>query len=119
MVTWTAPPAGTVELALVVTDPDADDFVHYAVAGLPPTAGQIGGGLTYAGGREGLNSFGQPGWGAPCPPGSGDTHTYRWTLWALSQQNELPDGFTGDDLVATAFATGFASAQLSGTYTRI
>ena len=39
---WTAPPAGTVEMALLVTDDDADGFVHWAVAGIPPTAGEVG-----------------------------------------------------------------------------
>ncbi len=34
---WVAVPTGTAELALVVTDSDADDFVHWVVAGMDPT----------------------------------------------------------------------------------
>src|SRR5947209_2328748 len=32
---WANVPAGTVELALTMTDPDADNFVHWVVAGIP------------------------------------------------------------------------------------
>jgi Raf kinase inhibitor-like YbhB/YbcL family protein len=118
LVAWTTPPPGTLELALMVTDPDAGDFVHWAVAGIPATAGQIGAGAVVPGAREGTNDFGNPGWGGPCPPSPGETHTYRWTLYALDQQNQLPEGFAGTDLQTLAFDTAFASTQLSGTYTR-
>ena len=119
LVAWTTPPAGTVELALVVTDNDAEDFVHYAVAGIPATAGQIGAGAVVPGGYEGTNDFGNPGWGGPCPPAAGETHTYRWTLYALAQQTELPDGYQGTELQTLAMETAFASTQLTGTYTRV
>ena len=33
---WTGVPSGTVELAVVVRDVDAEGFVHWVVAGLPP-----------------------------------------------------------------------------------
>jgi Raf kinase inhibitor-like YbhB/YbcL family protein len=113
---WTAPPSGTVELALLVTDDDADGFVHWAVAGIDPTAGEVGEGGTIIGAVEGRNDFGNPGWGGPCPPSG--THTYRFTLYALGQQAELPDDFTGDDLEAVANSTSLAVAETTGTYTR-
>ena len=94
---WSAPPAGTVELALLVTDDDAGGFVHWAVAGIPPTAGEVGEGAQITGAIEGRNDFGDPGWSGPCPP-AGAPHTYRFTLYALSQQAELPEDFTGADL---------------------
>ena len=118
LIAWTAPPAGTVELALVVSDNDAEDFVHYAVAGMPATAGQLGAGAVVPGSFEGTNDFGDPGWGGPCPPTPGTTHTYRWTLYALAQQTELPEGFAGRELQSLAMDTAFASTQLTGTYTR-
>lgn len=117
LVAWTSPPAGTVELALVVTDPDAEEFVHYAVAGIPATAGQIGAGVDLPGAFDGLNDFGSRGWGGPCPP-AGETHTYRWTLYALTQATDLAQGFAGSDLLNLAFENAFASAELTGTYTR-
>lgn len=116
--TWTAPPAGTVELALVVTDDDAEDFVHQAVVGIPPTAGEIGEGGQITGATEGVNGFGEVGWSGPCPPELGEAHTYRWTMYALAQQSELPTGFTGLDVLTMSMDTGFASAQVTGAYTR-
>src|SRR5918995_277802 len=38
---WSGVPVGTVELALVVRDPDADGFVHWVVAGLPAATGGL------------------------------------------------------------------------------
>jgi Raf kinase inhibitor-like YbhB/YbcL family protein len=117
MISWTAPPAGTVEMALLMIDESAD-FVHWAVVGIPPTAGQKPEGTPFAGGAiEGKNSFGNLGYQGPCPP-AGAAHTYRFTLYALSQQAELPDAFTGQDLEPVAEAAALAVADVSGTYAR-
>jgi Raf kinase inhibitor-like YbhB/YbcL family protein len=116
-ISWTAPPAGTVELALLVVDDDAGGYVHWAVAGIPPAAGETPEGEGFPGALEGINSFGKTGYGGPCPP-SGATHTYRFTLYALGQQSELPDGFTGQDLETFVEPTAIAVAEVLGTYTR-
>lgn len=117
LLTWTAPPPGTVELALLVTDDDAAGYVHWVVAGIPPTAGEKSEGATIAGAVEGVNDSGVSGWSGPCPP-AGGPHTYRFTMYALGQQAELPDGFTGADLAAIAAPAATAIAELTGTYTR-
>jgi Raf kinase inhibitor-like YbhB/YbcL family protein len=116
-ITWTAPPAGTVELALLAVDDDAGGYVHWAVAGIPPTAGGTAEGATFAGAVEGENGFGKIGYGGPCPP-TGATHTYRFTLYALDQQPELPAGFTGKDLENVTATASLAVAETVGTYTR-
>ncbi|MBA3606142.1 MAG: hypothetical protein H0W46_09260, partial [Acidimicrobiia bacterium] len=54
-VQWTAPPAGTVELVLLVTDDNAEGFIHHAVAAIPPTAGEVGESGQITGAFEGLN----------------------------------------------------------------
>ena len=79
---WTAPPAGTRSLALLVDDPDAPGgtFVHWRAVGISPRAGSIA-----AGGRfrhEGENSAGSRGWTPPCPP-PGPAHRYRFVLRAV------------------------------------
>jgi len=117
LLTWTAPPAGTVEMALLVTDDDADGYVHWAVARIPPTAGEKGEGATITGATEGANDFGDVGWGGPCPP-AGEPHTYRFSLYALSQQAELADDFTSEDLLELADSTAIAVAEVTGTYSR-
>jgi len=113
---WTAPPRGTVELALLVTDDDAADFVHWAVAGIPPRAGGVGQGAAIDGAIEGQTSFGETGWGGPCPP-SGE-HTYRFSLYALSQQAEVADGFAAADLQVYTDTSSLAVAEVTGTYQR-
>jgi Raf kinase inhibitor-like YbhB/YbcL family protein len=113
---WTAPPRGTVELALLVTDDDAADFVHWAVAGIPPRAGGVGQGAAIDGAIEGQTSFGETGWGGPCPP-SGQ-HTYRFSLYALSQQAEVADGFAAADLQVFTDTSSLGVAEVTGTYQR-
>ena len=98
-------------------DDDADGYVHWAVSGILPTAGEKGEGATITGAFEGVNDSGIVGWSGPCPP-VGDPHTYRFTLYALGQQAELPEGFTGAELAAVAEPAAIAVAELTGTYSR-
>ena len=113
---WTAPPAGTVELALLVTDDDAGGFVHWAVAGIAPTASGVAEGTPIPGAIEGVTSFGETGWGGPCPPSG--THTYRFSLYALSQQTEVAEGFGAADLAVYTDSASLAVAEVTGTYER-
>jgi Raf kinase inhibitor-like YbhB/YbcL family protein len=79
---WTAPPAGTHSLSLIVVDPDVPSgrFVHWSASGIPPRAGGVGQGNHFA--HEGTNGFGKRGWGPPCPP-RGRSHRYLFVLNAL------------------------------------
>jgi Raf kinase inhibitor-like YbhB/YbcL family protein len=113
---WTGMPEGTVELILVVDDPDANGFVHWIIVasadepGLPraiPAATQ-----TY---RQGTNSFGRVGWSGPCPPSG--THHYRLKLTALAAATGLSGRFTDSEVRdALAKATVLGQAVLTGTY---
>ncbi len=85
--TWTAPPAGTVELALLTVDDDAGGYVHWAVTGIPPAAGASPRGRRSPAPRR-ARTLRQLGYGGPCPPPGHPP--YRFTLYALDQQPELP-----------------------------
>jgi Raf kinase inhibitor-like YbhB/YbcL family protein len=113
---WTAPPQGTVELALLVTDDDAADFVHWAVAGIAPQAGGVAQGGKIPGAVEGESSFGETGWSGPCPPSG--KHTYRFALYALSQQAEVGRGFAPADLQVYTRTSSLSVAEVTGTYAR-
>lgn len=119
LLTWTAPPEGTVELALVVSDESSDPigFVHWVVIDLPPEAGSFGGTEPAMVGVAALNSFGQAGWGGPCPPDAAP-HTYRFALYALEAELTVAqDAATIDVLTAIdGAATGVAS--FTATYQR-
>jgi len=110
---WSGVPADTVELALVVRDPDADGFVHWVVAGLPAATGGLAKGKPPAGATQALNDFGRAGWAGPCPPS--DVHHYDFRIYALSARSGVAaDTAAAEaaDLVETAPA--LASAALSG-----
>lgn len=54
---WLGAPAEAVEMAIVVTDTDADNFVHWVIAGLDPTDPFIGENSIPIGAIEGTNDF--------------------------------------------------------------
>jgi Raf kinase inhibitor-like YbhB/YbcL family protein len=120
-ITWLSPPADAVELALIVEDPDANNFVHWVIAGLDPLNPALPEGSPPVGAIEGANSFStaanpQVGWSGPCPP-AGTTHTYRFTLYALDQQTELPTGTPAADLKAFIENASIEAAQITAKYT--
>ncbi|MEO7397632.1 MAG: YbhB/YbcL family Raf kinase inhibitor-like protein, partial [Ilumatobacteraceae bacterium] len=89
---WLGTPADAVEMALVVIDIDADNFVHWVIAGLDPTNPFVEENSTPVSAIED-----DEGWRGPCPP-TGTTHHYRFTLYALAEHIELPSGSTAADL---------------------
>ncbi|WP_117000762.1 YbhB/YbcL family Raf kinase inhibitor-like protein [Desertimonas flava] len=117
LIEWAEPPAGTTELALTVIDEDANGYVHWAVFGLPATAGSIGGGTTLDAGTEGRNSRSGTGWTGPCPP-AGTSHQYRVTLHFLDQQLEETADAAPSALVAAIRALTFDEVSITGTYQR-
>jgi Raf kinase inhibitor-like YbhB/YbcL family protein len=109
-------PAGTVELVLVVTDQDAAGFVHWVVGGIAPGAPSFPQGGLPAGAVEAPNSSGTTAWFGPCPP-AGTSHTYDFTVYALTQASGLgPTSSTADLDAALALTT--STAAVTGTYTR-
>lgn len=95
---WTGVPVGTQSLVLIVDDPDAPDpaapkmtWVHWILYNLPPDARDLPEGMAVSrlpsGTLQGLNDWGRPGYGGPCPPVG--THRYFHKLFALDVR--LPD----------------------------
>ncbi len=113
--TWSGVPVGTAELALVMHDPDAGGFVHWVVAGIPPTTSELGEELP-AGAIAGRNDFGRSGYAGSCPP-SGN-HGYVFTLFALSAPLELSGDVTARAVRQGAADRTLATAELLGTYRR-
>jgi Raf kinase inhibitor-like YbhB/YbcL family protein len=115
---WRGLPAGSVELVLVVHDPDAG-FTHWTAYGIPASSG---GGLAPdgkwpAGTKYGENSAGEDGWTPPCPPEGDDPHHYTFTLYALKTATGLEDGASPDD-VRAKLAGALGRGTFTGTYRR-
>ncbi|MEO5902050.1 MAG: YbhB/YbcL family Raf kinase inhibitor-like protein [Ilumatobacteraceae bacterium] len=111
---WSAGPAGTVEIAITMSDDQARSFVHWAIAGLDPGATSIPEGGVLPGVVQGINGSGTPGYTGPCPP-AGQTHTYELTIHFLGSQIELGDGAAGADMLLAINAATIARAVVTGT----
>ena len=109
---WTMPPAGTVELAVVVRDVDAEGFVHWVIAGIDPDTGGVAEATPPAGSVEASNDFGRPGWAGPCP--TDDTHHYDIRVYALAHPSGIAPGQPGAEAAAAIqSAPALMSAVLS------
>ena len=110
-------PEGTVALAVLMTDPDADGWVHWAAANLPAGDVPDNAGVALADSIvQGLNSFGTVGYGGPTPPSG--THTYVVTVYALREELPLENGFSQDALTDALDGRVLAQAQLTAQYSK-
>jgi Raf kinase inhibitor-like YbhB/YbcL family protein len=122
--TWTAAPAGTRSLALIVEDPDAPahTWIHWVLYDIPPGERGLPEGVGHtaklsAGTRQGTNDFGNTGYGGPCPP-PGAPHRYFFRIYALDSSVALDAGATAADLRRAMRGHVVAEAELMGRYGR-
>jgi Raf kinase inhibitor-like YbhB/YbcL family protein len=110
-------PSQAKSLALVVDDPDAPggDWIHWLVWDINPSTLEIAEGKVPVEATEGATSFGQTGYGGPCPP-AGSPHHYHFKLYALDAKLNLPTRTTKSDLEAAINGHILAQAELVGAY---
>ena len=110
---WRGMQPGAAEQAIVMTDADANNFVHWLVVGIAPTLTNLDPSNIPDGAIVGQNSGGTSGYVGPCPPGG--RHTYYITLYSL----RAPSGVTGSTPPAEALvainAVQMESVGVSGT----
>jgi Raf kinase inhibitor-like YbhB/YbcL family protein len=116
---WSGVPHDAKEIALLVEDPDAPGgtFVHWTIFGIDPGTRGLAEGQVPAGAKEGETSFGDEGYGGPCPP-KGATHKYVFSVYALRERLDLPQGVSPKELRAAIGRTALASGTLTGRYGR-
>ncbi len=112
--TVTGLPEGTVELTVIVHDPDApvpQGFTHWVLHGLAP-ADTVE--VTAAAGRGGPNSLGETTYAGPFPPrGHGQHHYYFW-VYALRRPVTGAPG--REEFLAEYADDVIEQARLVGTY---
>ena len=118
-------PAAAKSLALIVDDPDAPDpaaptrvWVHWIVYNLPPTTKELPGAVPVnalpGGTRMGVNDWGKPSYGGPCPPIG--RHRYFFKLYALDTVLSDVDRPSKAALEKAMQGHVIGTATLLGTY---
>lgn len=136
---WEGAPAGTKSFALIADDPDAPGgtWVHWLIYGIATNVTEITEGqdkmetLSWAAFdsntqtvkdvktiHQGVNSFGNFGYGGPCPPRGHGMHHYHFRLYALDVESQLASGVKRQHLEAAMKGHILAQAELVGTYQR-
>jgi Raf kinase inhibitor-like YbhB/YbcL family protein len=124
--TWTAPPEGCVELALICDDPDAPrgEWVHWVIYGIGADVGELPEELPKDGkltepvaAIQGENDSLKIGYNGPCPP-PGPAHRYVFKLYALNEKVNLEPGATKAELLMAMEGKIAAKARLTGKFGR-
>ena len=118
---WRDPPDGTRSFAVICHDPDAPlvkpgsyGFSHWVLYGLPGSTTSLEEGSGQ--GVQGVNDFGNSGYGGPKPPpGHGIHHYYFWVL-ALDRELDLEPGLDLTGLLERIEPHVLGMNRLVGTY---
>jgi Raf kinase inhibitor-like YbhB/YbcL family protein len=94
--------------------------VHWMAWNIPPNVTNVEAGEEPAGAVVGTNSFGDAGYGGPCPPEGDEPHRYEFAVFGISGDptSELNAGASVDDLYAAIECCVEARGRLDGTYAR-
>ena len=120
---WSNVPGGTKSFALICHDPDAPlvkpgtyGFVHWVLYGMPGSMSGLPEAVEdYV---QGVNDFGNAGYGGPMPPEGHGTHHYFFWLLALDAEFDLAPGLTMWELLEKIEPSVIAMNRLVGTYSR-
>jgi Raf kinase inhibitor-like YbhB/YbcL family protein len=117
---WKGVPKKTVQLALIVDDPDATvgTFVHWVAWNIDPKAGKLPEQNVPATIVQGSNGARSQKYIGPCPPRGDPPHHYRFTMYALSEAPAVHAGASADELRAAVRKITLAKTRLVGTYRR-
>jgi Raf kinase inhibitor-like YbhB/YbcL family protein len=121
---WEGPPDTTQSFALLLHDPNGENWIHWAVFNIPASCNSINenasGAAMPAGSIELDNEFGTPGYGGPKPPTGSGNHRYTATLYALNVAavSNLNGFKSYADLNSILDGKVIVKAAITGTYSR-
>ena len=100
---WSGAPERTASFVLIADDPDAPKglFTHWIVYGIDPGTTSLAEHQPDApelpnGARQGINGFGELGYGGPQPPSG--THRYFFHLYAIDKDTKFPARLTRQEI---------------------
>ena len=117
-------PENTVELALIMYDPDAPigTFYHWLLYKIPSDKTELPENIpkdkVTEYGVQGVNDFGNIGYGGPCPPHGHGRHRYYFLVVALKEKIDLEPGASVEDLLKAIRGKILGYGVLMGTYSR-
>lgn len=125
---WKNAPEGTESFAVTVYDPDAPakgGWWHWIIFNIPASvhelnadAGNPEKNIAPAGSVQGVNSYGNPGYGGACPP-KGTPHRYVFTVYALETAGLDLDPSTPPARAASVLQqNALTKTSLTATYGR-
>ncbi|MEM6581364.1 MAG: YbhB/YbcL family Raf kinase inhibitor-like protein [Pseudomonadota bacterium] len=125
---WEGAPEGTEAFAVMAYDPDAptgSGWWHWQIVNIPKTVTSLPSGagdpeknLAPQGSIQVSNDFGFAGFGGACPPEGHGEHRYQFTVYALSQELELPDNPSGALTGYMVNAYSLGSTTIEALYER-
>ncbi len=109
-------PNETKSMTLIVDDPDAPGgtFTHWVVFNIPPDKTLIA--KDSVPGIQGKNDFDKTEYMGPCPPSG--THRYMFKLYALSEELDLQEGVSRNEVESAMKDKILADAKLIGKYAK-
>ena len=125
---WSGLPAGTIELALIVDDPDAprdEPWVHWLIYKIPAGVETLEEDVPRdefpdvpAGAAQGKNTWGTIGYQGPAPPHGHGVHHYHFKLYALGAALPLKPALEKHELMNAMSGHILGHGELVGTYQR-
>ncbi len=119
---WSGAPEGTQSFVIILDDPDAPGgtFNHWVIFNIPADASGLEEAVATTpqlenGARQGTNSFGEIGYGGPCPP-PGTEHHYHFILYAIDQTLDLSTGATKTQVLDAIEGHIVAKTEIVGLY---
>lgn len=106
-------------LVLLMDDPDAVEpagkvWDHWTVWKIPAGTSRIEEGSVPGDAKEGMNDYGDRGYGGPNPPDR--THTYRFRLYAIDTQIDLESEAMKDEVLEAIQGHVIETAELEGKF---
>lgn len=106
-------------MALVMIDrmDDGTEFIHWVVYSISPTEKGFPRNAVPAGAVQGANTISEAKYYGPEPP-PGETHTYKFTLYALSSKLDLRPGADWATVKSAMEGKILGQAELSAPFRR-